>query len=91
MKKFNLLILMLFTLETFGQNIPLTETGLMFPTAVNCKPQPYYRFRPDGKPGREITLDFNGGKLSGKVLVEVTADKSEVVKTGARAKVVNVN
>ena len=75
MKKFNLLILMLFTLETFGQNIPLTETGLMFPTAVNCKPQPYYRFRPDGKPGREITLDFNGGKLSGKVLVEVTADK----------------
>ncbi|MEI7525296.1 MAG: glycoside hydrolase family 38 C-terminal domain-containing protein [Mariniphaga sp.] len=75
MKKFNLLILMLFTLETFGQNIPLTVTGLMFPTAVNCKPQPYYRFRPDGKPGREITLDFKGGKLSGKVLVEVTADK----------------
>jgi alpha-mannosidase len=33
------------------------------PSSFDCKVQPYYKYRKDGKPGREITLIFRGSKL----------------------------
>ena len=45
-----------------------------FPGDMECAPQPFYRFRADGKPGREITLNFKGEKLLGPAAVEVAAD-----------------
>lgn len=45
-----------------------------FPGELECIPQPFYRHRPDGQPGREITLNFKAGKLAGPAQVEVAAD-----------------
>ncbi|MEI7902024.1 MAG: glycosyl hydrolase, partial [bacterium] len=47
---------------------------LPFPGEMECVPQPVYRHRADGKPGREITLNFKAAKLEGKAQVEVTVD-----------------
>ena len=47
---------------------------LPFPSDMECVPQPVYRLRPDGKPGREIALNLQGGKLLGKARAEVAAD-----------------
>lgn len=43
-----------------------SDTGV-----INCIVQPYYRHRPDGKPGREITVNINGIQFSGKATIEV--------------------
>jgi len=51
----------------------VAETNLPFPNDMDCVPQPAYRYRPDGKPGREVTLNFKGGKLSGPARVDVAA------------------
>ena len=53
---------------------PAAVADLPFPSDMECVPQPVYRLRADGKPGREITLNLQGGKLLGKAQVEVTAD-----------------
>jgi alpha-mannosidase len=37
-----------------------------FPGGLECQPQPFYKHRADGKPGRTITLKFSGGKLYGE-------------------------
>ena len=42
-----------------------------FPTTLEGVVQPHYRHRPDGKPGREITVNFTGSKFSGKGSLEV--------------------
>jgi alpha-mannosidase len=42
-----------------------------FPDAVECVVQPFYRHRPDGKPGREIILNFKGPRFSGKGSIEL--------------------
>ena len=42
-----------------------------FPTILNGVVQPYSRHRPDGKPGREIVVNFAGTKFSGKGSLEV--------------------
>ena len=42
-----------------------------FPEAIECVVQPFYRHRPDGKPGREIILNFKGPKFSGKGTIEL--------------------
>ena len=44
------------------------------PGDMECVPQPVYRHRADGKPGREITLNFKDARLLGKAQVEVAAD-----------------
>ncbi len=52
-----------------------------FPDAVECIVQPFYRHRLDGKPGREITLNFKGPKFSGKGTVELECSGGkEVIK-----------
>src|SRR5665647_708473 len=42
-----------------------------FPDSLGCIVLPFYRHRPDGKPGREITLNFKGPKFSGKGTIEL--------------------
>ena len=42
-----------------------------FPTTLEGVVQPHYRHRPDGKPGREIKVNFTGSKFSGKGSLEV--------------------
>ena len=41
------------------------------PSSFECKVQPYYKYRKDGKPGREITLIFKGSKLYGSAKIKV--------------------
>lgn len=41
------------------------------PSSFDCKAQPYYKHRKDGKPGREVTLTFKGSKLYGKATIRV--------------------
>ena len=60
---------------------PVAAADLAFPGDMECVPQPVYRLRPDGKPGREITVNVKGGKLLGNAQLEVTADgKTESVE-----------
>jgi len=44
---------------------------LPFPTSMECVPRPVYRLRVDGKSGREIIVNLQGGKLFGKAQVEL--------------------
>ena len=46
-----------------------------FPDSIKCIVQPYYRHRPDGKPGREVVLKFKGSKLHGAADLDIFADK----------------
>jgi len=41
------------------------------PSSFECKVQPYYKYRKDGKPGREISLIFKGSKLYGSATIKV--------------------
>jgi alpha-mannosidase len=71
MKKVNLVILFFFLgINLFSQTGQKVEMG--FPVDMECRVQPYYRNRTDGKPGREIILKLKGAKLYGKAQVEVT-------------------
>ncbi len=47
---------------------PISEP---FPSSFECKVQPYYKYRKDGKPGREITLILKGSKLYGAATIKV--------------------
>lgn len=72
MKPINLMLLLLFAITASGQN---QKSGpVLFPGDMECVPQPVYRLRTDGKPGREITLNLTGEKLFGKAQLEVMAD-----------------
>ena len=75
MNSIKLVFLMLLSIEISGQNILAKKANLLFPADVTCTPQPYYLYRTDGKPGREVTVTFIGGKLSGKVQFEVRSEK----------------
>lgn len=76
MKKIKLLFLLLFSLTIFGQNYQTIHASVkrnihheevvvdsLFPSSIECIPQPVYRHRPDGKAGREITINLKGSKL----------------------------
>jgi alpha-mannosidase len=49
-------------------------TGL--PDSMSASVQPYYRHRPDGKPGREVTLKFNGTAIRGAATLEIAAGET---------------
>jgi alpha-mannosidase len=78
MKKSGIIILFLFFgITLFSQTRRSVETG--FPVDMECIAQPCYRYRQDGKPGREIILKLKGPKLFGKAQVEVAVKgKKEV-------------
>ena len=42
-----------------------------FSVDFTCTISPFYRYRLDGKPGREIILNFTGDKFSGKAQIQV--------------------
>jgi alpha-mannosidase len=44
------------------------------PSSFECKARPYYKYRKDGKPGREVTLFFKGSKLIGKAIIKVSCN-----------------
>ncbi|MBK6284732.1 MAG: glycosyl hydrolase [Draconibacterium sp.] len=46
-----------------------------FPNDMNCLSQPVYRYRKDGRPGREIKITFVGGEVSGNAQIEVAFNK----------------
>lgn len=55
------------------------KADLPFPSEMECLAQPVYRYRTDGKPGREIVLNLKGAKLYGKAQVEVNVNgKTEI-------------
>jgi hypothetical protein len=45
-----------------------------FPEAIEGVVSPYYRHRTDGKPGREIVINFIGSKFSGKGTIDVVCN-----------------
>jgi hypothetical protein len=47
------------------------DNGNSFPSSIESTVQPYYRHRPDGKPGREVVLNFRGSEFSGKGIIEI--------------------
>jgi alpha-mannosidase len=49
----------------------VAEADLPKPAAIQCEVRPYYRHRPDGAPGREITVHIKGAKLYAAAQVEV--------------------
>lgn len=60
-------------LPLFLYTAPANAQEALFPTDIECQPQAVYRFRPDGKPGREIRVRFKDTPLTGKVSIEVKA------------------
>ena len=52
----------------------VAAADLPFPGEMECVPQPFYRRRADGKPGREMTLNFKAVKLEGRAQVELVVD-----------------
>ena len=54
--------------------------GNSFPNTMEAVVQPFYRHRSDGKPGREITLNFKGPAFIGSGTIELQcAGKNEVI------------
>jgi len=53
-------------------NISGRKVEAISPVAMDCIVQPYYRYREDGKPGREVVLKLRGPKITGKSKVEVS-------------------
>ncbi len=47
--------------------------GTTFPGDIECSPRPVYRYRKDGKPGREISISLRHGKIGNKACVKVVA------------------
>jgi len=43
----------------------------LFPGDIKCLPQPVYGHRHDGRPGREINISFEGGKIYNKAQIQV--------------------
>lgn len=57
----------------------------MFPAGMDLKAQAFYRFRKDGKPGREVMIYFKGGKFSGEGTIEVEcAGETEVMAVNGK-------
>ena len=49
----------------------VAEADLPVPTGMMCAPQPFYRYRSDGKAGREIAVTVHGAKLYTPVTFDV--------------------
>ncbi|MBC8004384.1 MAG: glycosyl hydrolase [Verrucomicrobia bacterium] len=43
----------------------------IFSGDITCTISPFYRYRSDGKPGREVMVNFTGEKLFGNALIEI--------------------
>ncbi len=56
-----------------------TDAEATFPGDMECLPQPLYGYRHDGKPGREVIIDFQGEQLLGKAHLEVSVDGTKEI------------
>ena len=55
-----------------------------FPKNIEYKIQPFYKYRPDGKPGREVKLIFKDSKLPAKSQLQISCgNKNENLILGA--------
>lgn len=63
-----LVVFMNFTVHGLAQ----TEK---FPDRFEYKVLPFYKVRPDGKPGRAVTLNFKGAKLCSQAKLEIKCSK----------------
>jgi alpha-mannosidase len=57
----------------------INKKDRLFPIDMECTPQPVYRYRQDGKPGREVIISLKGAKLSGKAQVEVKVNGTKEI------------
>ncbi|HEX7411789.1 MAG TPA: glycoside hydrolase family 38 C-terminal domain-containing protein [Bacteroidales bacterium] len=67
MKQYFMAVLIILTNCVYSE-IPQTNN---FPDNIEYKVQPFYRHRPDGKPGREVILRFKGAKLFATSKLEI--------------------
>lgn len=58
--------------QVVSQNKEKKDT--IFPRDMVCLPQPVYRHRKDGRPGREVIINFKGGKLRHTAQIQVTVN-----------------
>ncbi|MDD4193461.1 MAG: hypothetical protein PHI28_19150, partial [Mangrovibacterium sp.] len=57
-----------------NKDITTGASEIPFPGDMECLSQPVYRHRKDGKPGREIVINFRNGKIGNKARIEVAVD-----------------
>ncbi len=57
----------------------VSKNDTIFPADMVCMVQPFYRYRKDGKPGREVTIDFKNGKLYNNAQIEVSVSGNKEV------------
>jgi len=48
-----------------------TNSVIEFPDSLECEVKPYYRFRKDGKAGREVVVLFKAKNFKGKGIIQV--------------------
>ena len=59
---------------------------ISFPAGIEYKARPYYRYRTDGTPGREIFIKFPGGNIPAKAKIEIVSGRiRETIETGEQA------
>ena len=65
----------------FAKVRTVPEEEVPFPSDFACEARPHYRYRKDGKAGRELNVKFNAGKLYGAATAEiaVAGGQSETV------------
>ncbi len=77
-----IVLLLLINISLFGQNKlsdSISVNKNVFPSYMECIPQPVYGNRIDGKPGREIMIHFKGAKLLGKAQIEVKVNRTKEI------------
>ncbi len=57
--------------ENKSKTVSAFKSIKSFPDSMECVVQPVYLHRKDGKPGREILLNFKGSKFSGEGTIEL--------------------
>jgi len=80
-----LLVLVLSALANYMHaEIPRANT---FPDGVSYEVQPFFKYRPDGDPGRMLVLQFKGSKLFGTANLEIIGiENQEVIQLEAGKK-----
>ncbi len=74
MKKNHLIIWLFFSLSVSGGNgisNSLFAGQKSLSKDFTCTISPFYRYRADGQPGREVTINFAGEKIAGKAQIQV--------------------
>ena len=75
MRKIYLIIWLLVSLHASGENRKLNfslNSQRTFSGDITCTISPFYRYRSDGKPGREVMVYFTGEKLVGNAQIEMS-------------------